>query len=91
MVQGREKLRLTLESRAALPVPRQLLRQDFDRHIAAELGVPRFVDLTRYTQIVFESQRNTNFVFNRSKKCSAPVEKWKRRTMAHLEGGRACS
>ena len=33
------------------------------------------VDFTRYTQIVFESQRNTNFVFNRSKKGSAPCGK----------------
>ena len=40
-----------------------------------ELEVAGTIDLTRYTQIVFESQRNTNFVFNRSKKGSAPCGK----------------
>ena len=75
MVQRREELGLTLEPRQALFVSRELFGKNFDRYVAVELPIACPIDLTRYTQIVFESQRNTNFVFNRSKKGSAPCGK----------------
>ena len=45
MVQGGEKLGLTLEPRTALRVTGELVGRDFDRNFAAELGIPSAVHL----------------------------------------------
>ena len=50
MVQRREHLRLALEARHALGVVGERLGQDFDRDVAAELGVVRAVDLAHATR-----------------------------------------
>src|SRR5262249_52133115 len=39
MIESSERPRLALEARHAIGVPREALRQDFDRHIAPELGI----------------------------------------------------
>ena len=75
VIQRRENARLALETGKPLCVLPQRFVKDFDRDLAPQLRILRPVDLTLYTQIVFESQRNTNFVFNRSKKGSAPCGK----------------
>jgi uncharacterized protein len=45
MIERREHLRLALESRHAFGVARECFGQDFQRHIAPELGIARAVDL----------------------------------------------
>ena len=75
MVHRGENARLALETRDSLGITGDFLGQGLDGNLTFELRVSREVDLPRYTQIVFESQRNTNFVFNRSKKGSAPCGK----------------
>ena len=49
MVQRRQKLGLALEPRQAFPVFGELLRKNFDRDIAIELGVPSTVYLAHAT------------------------------------------
>ena len=75
VVQGGDRPGLALEPLLQVGVRGNVLGQHVDRDSAVEACVAGLVDLARYTQIVFESQRNTNFVFNRSKKGSAPCGK----------------
>src|SRR4030095_11559038 len=45
MVERREQTRFALEPRAALRTAGECARQDLDRDVAPELGVPRAIDL----------------------------------------------
>lgn len=49
MVEGGEQTGFLLEAGEALGVAREGFRQDFDGHLAAELGVAGAVDLTHPT------------------------------------------
>jgi hypothetical protein len=75
MVQRSQKLGLALEPLKTVAISGELLREYFDGDVAPELRVASAVDLARYSQIVFETQRNTRLFFNRSKKGSAPCGK----------------
>jgi len=62
---------LPLESTPPLGVRGKLGWQDLDGNATVQSCVLRLVDLSRYSQIVFETQRQTKIFFNRSKKGSA--------------------
>ena len=82
MVQGGGGPSFPLESTAPLGVRGKLGRQHLDGDGTVESSVLRLVDLARYSQIVFETQRHKKHFSTGVRKVQLPVEKWKRRTMA---------
>ena len=58
MIEGRERLGLTFESRESFFVARECLGQDFDRYVPPELGVARAVDFSHAP----DSDERENFV-----------------------------
>src|SRR5439155_21262715 len=64
MVKRCEDLGFALKAAEAVGVPREFVGQDFDRHIALQLGVPRPIDLSHsaFTQ--------KGYYFERTQSCT---------------------
>ena len=82
MIQARNGARLLLEALAELGMLRKMLGEHFDGDDTIEAGVVGFINLARYSQIVFETQRHKKYFSTGVRKVQLPVEKWERRTMA---------